>query len=72
MARSKETKGVNLGLDKPDKMANVTGAPPGEIDGCMYQGIGDDAKEADIDPAEGTQVSQHPAKSQPKIMRYFG
>lgn len=72
MARSKETKGVNLGLDKPDKMANVTGAPPGEIDGSMNQGVGDSAKEADIDPAAGTQSGSHPAKSQSKVMRFFG
>jgi hypothetical protein len=72
MARSKETKGVNLGLDKPDRMASVTGAPPGEIDGSMNQGIGDSASEADIDPAGGSQSGSHPHKTQSKIMRFFG
>lgn len=69
---ARRTKGVDLGLDKPDKMANVKGAPPGEIDGSMNQGVGDNAKEADIDPAEGTQSGSHPTKTQPKIMRFFG
>lgn len=72
MALSKRTKGIDLGLDKPDKMANVEGAPPGEIDGTMNQGIGDSASEADIDPAGGTQSGSHPAKTQSKIMRFFG
>ena len=68
----KRTKGVDLGLDKPDKMASVTGAPPGDIAGSMNQGVGDNAVEADVNPAEGTQSGSHPAKSQPKIMRFFG
>ena len=68
----KRTKGVDLGLEKPDKMASVTGAPPGDIAGSMDQGVGDNTKEADIDPSEGMQRSQHPTKDQPKIMRFFG
>jgi hypothetical protein len=66
------TKGVDLGLDKPDKMSSVLGSPPGEIDGCMDQGIGDAAVEADLDPGSGTQSGSHPAKTQSKIMRFFG
>ena len=72
MAKSKETKGVNLGLDKPDKMANVTGAPPGDIDGCMYEGIEGEATGADINPSGGSQFGSHPAKTQSKVMRFFG
>ena len=68
----KRTKGVDLGLDKPDKLSSVLGAPPGEIDGCMDQGVGDSTSEADIDPAGGTQSGSHPAKTQSKIMRFFG
>ena len=66
------TKGVDLGLDKPDKMASVLGSPPGEIDGCIDQGIADEAVGADIDPGSGTQSGSHPAKTQGKIMRFFG
>lgn len=72
MARGKETKGVNLGLDKPDRMASVKGAPPSEIDGCLYEGIGDEATGADIDPDGGSQMGAHPAKRQSRIMRFFG
>ena len=68
----KRTKGVDLGLDKPDKMANVTGAPPGEIDGSMNEGIERDATGTDIDPSGGTQSGSHPAKTQSRIMRFFG
>jgi hypothetical protein len=72
MARSKETKGVDLGLGKADKMANVTGMPPGEIDGCLYEGIEGNASGADIDPSGGMQSGSHPAKSQSRVMRFFG
>ncbi len=68
----KRTKGVDLGLDKPDAMADVKGAPPGDIDGCMYQDVGGNASEADVDPSEGTQTGSHPHKSQSKVMRFFG
>jgi hypothetical protein len=67
---AKSTKGVELGLDKPDKMASVVGAPPGEIDGSMDQGIADSVPEP-FD-GSGTQSGSHPAKTQSKIMRFFG
>ena len=67
---AKATKGVDLGLEKPDKLASVTGSPPGEIDGSMDQGIGDSVPE----PFDGggTQSGSHPAKTQSKLMRFFG
>ena len=64
------TKGIDLGLDKPDKMASVTGSPPGEIDGELNQGIPDSVPEPFDGP--GTQSGSHPAKTQLKVRRFFG
>ena len=66
------TKGVDLGLDKPDKISSVLGSPPGQIDGELKEGIADEAVGADIDPGSGTQSGSHPAKTQSRVMRFFG